>query len=98
MYSYENIDLGTTNQLWTIGGKISFVSTNDFTVWHGTFEHDGSMINARFDCKGREDKLKIVRLVRLSQTVWEGFDYRSRRVRLTFLRQYEADEETGFWE
>ena len=87
-FSYDNVTLGSpTARLRFNRGKVSFQGLGVRTPYHGNYRYEpaSSRLIIMFDCRGREHALKSVVLERTSRDVWEGFDYRARRIIMTGL-------------
>ena len=99
-YQYYNHDLRYHNDctMWLSEGLVSYQSTGAVTPWHGDYNHGlGDIIGLdalviRFDYAGRRRRLKTTVLLRAGAGVWQGRDYRHRRVTLTLLDVYERED------
>jgi hypothetical protein len=98
-YDYINRSLpaGYMNQLWEYQGSVSYVSNGTATQWHGTFEHGPveGMITVHFDCHGKEDELKMTRVMRIGAGHYTGLDYMKRVIEMRVLARYRLDN--GTW-
>ena len=87
-FKYDNVTLGPPPALLRLrGGKVSFQGRYHQTPYHGNYRYEpaSSWLIIMFDCLGREHELKSVVLERKDRFVWEGLDYRFRRIIMTDL-------------
>ena len=84
---YQNLDLGKPGIIYTRSGLISWQSGGNHTEYHGEFRvgHDRHSVTVRFDCHGNPDQLKTAVLLKRSEGVFSGWDYRQRWVRMTHI-------------
>ena len=96
VYSYHNESSRTYanlgNQLWEQNGRISFVSKGTATDWHGSFQHqrNGGIV-LQFDCEGDPYTTKTARLLRTSDTTYEGSDHEGCFIAMREIARYESD-------
>ena len=87
IYGYYNHDTKMDAILW-VGVTNQVVHQSQFgcTEWHGSFAvlQGGAMLRVMFDCKGREGKLKSVQVLLESVCKWTGYDYRGRKITVTY--------------
>ena len=98
-YIYANLTLKHVGTMHVSEGRVAWQTRNTTTDWHGNFEHNthhGRMA-ILFDCKGRVDKLKSTVLVNTEEGVWEGYDYATRRIRLTRLAKWQFCHVCNLW-
>ena len=87
VYSYFNHDLDAPATVWVSDtNRVIFQSQHGFTPWHGWFviDMEGTRLRAMLDCYGRDDCLKSVQALRISEGKWTGYDYANRQITITF--------------
>ena len=96
VYDYNNHSMNHPAQLWEHNGLISYVSFGPATAWHGEFNRDVlGMLHLRFDCEGRDDRLKTARLllVGTNPATYEGYDCMGRFITMTRIGRYSLTED-----
>ena len=88
VYKYTNFYLGRTNMMHVLAedgsrnGSIGWENKAETLPWQGYFRVKADdTIELAFDCYGR-GKLKSAKLFKISEDMWEGFDYDGRQVRI----------------
>ena len=85
-YRYENVDFQQKGMLYVCNGKVSWQYNGSCTPYHGScVEDDMATMVIKFDCHGREDKLKSTILVKREPGLWQRFDYAGRHIILEYL-------------
>ena len=86
IYRYENEDNEQMAMLYVCNGKISYQYKGNTTPYHGicTEDHNENSMELKFDCLGRDDKLKSVVLLKRSRYLWKGWDYAGREIVLHY--------------
>ena len=91
-FSYVNFDIeqrAATPLIFFCNGQVMWQG-GAHTDWHGCVKisADGRTIRIRFDSQGRENKLKSCAMFQMDDQVWQGFDYRHRRIRMHLLSRF----------
>ena len=100
-YRYDNKDLNMCGIMWECHSKVSFQTEWSASPWHGEFSYcdrqRANRITILFNCKGDEQQLKSVRLLKIGDKKWTGFDYQGRVIHLTEIGIMKYDEATQLW-
>ena len=98
-FRYENFDIAYGACLLHIwNGSCSFQSERLTTHWHGLYRPGlCARYDLRFNCEGRLDRIKSLTVWRHSPTLFQGYDYAIRRIRMTLIRVQHWDPERQVW-
>ena len=98
-WAYENHDLPhwTFNStMWLSDSYVKFQSKGKITKWHGYYVKNPGEMEIYFDCKGRK-KWKSTYVLETAPGIFEGRDYRRRRITMRLLTNYIRDADDEYW-
>ena len=105
-WSYENSDLEGRCRigiLWvdSLTNKVSWQCGNLSSPWHGIFElieEPFTHFHVHFDCRGREDQMKVTQMLPGPKGILRGHDSARRNIIMYPLALWVVDYSRKVWE